>query len=318
MGFRSDGEYEPYFALYDPINAITLIIFISVMFTTLVTAYYVAIARKIANKKFEIMMILLLSIAIFQQILLLFFLFGDTPPILDWINTTMGVYQLMGSGIVHCEILYFFSPLTNFWNIRKIQLFKVFWFLFHFLCYAEGYTQLFFIGRKIPASIDRGFLLYGNGITLFCVAVSIAYTAKSMYIKNLLYRHFSATQGQKVEKRMPQMRRLVFTIVVGSVFDWMGIVCFALGVFVGSGRAFFTLGVSCLYLHIISSAWIFQQFKYITIAKEEDADGTPKKTIHWLVSPKGSHDAVESQESTPTVIFTRTVSLVATRTPMRK
>jgi hypothetical protein len=320
MGFRSDGTYEPYYALGELMNGMTLFIYLSVVITTLVTAYFVAIARKIANKKFEMMMIVLLAISIFQQLLLLSFLFGDTPPIVDWINTTLGVYQLMGSGIVHCEILYFFSSLTDYWTLRKIRLFEAFWVLFHFVCYGEGYTQLFFLGRKIPASIDRGLMLYGNGITLYCVAISMTYTAKSLHIKNLLYRHFSVTQGQTIHKRMPQMRRLVYTIVVGSVFDWMGITCFALGVFLGNSRSFFTLGVTCLYLHVNSTAWIFHQLKYITITKQEDLDGTPKKTIQWLVSPKASKETAEAPESTPTVLFTRTVTMVASKgtTPLGK
>jgi hypothetical protein len=309
MGFRSDGAFEQNFALDSPLRVLVMIVFASVMIITLFTMYFVMIARKIANKKFEGMMIMLLMISLAQHIMLFVFLFADTPPILDWILTTFGIYIIMGSAILNCEILYFFSSLTEYWTLRRIRIFQGFWVLFHFFCYLEGYTQLALLGRSIPASIHRGIFLYGNGVTLFSIAVSLTYTVKCLYIIRLITKHFGVGKQDAGHKRVYLTKRLIFTIAIGTIFDWVGIVLFAIGIGMVDFRPFFNLGVSCMHLHVNSIAVIFYQLKYITIAKDEDADGPPKKTIQWLVRPgKEKGQELMASQRTVTQIQTRVIS----------
>jgi hypothetical protein len=305
MGYRSDGVQEPIYELSSPLHVITIIFYLSVMLSTFVTAYFVIIARKIGNKKFEWMMIVLLLVCISHQLVLLCFLFIESPPFLDWINTSLGVYLLMGSGIINCEILYFFSSLTEFWNLRKIRWFELFWVLYHFFCYAEGYTQLGFIGRKIPSSIPRAVFLYGHGVTLYCVSLSIVYAIKSLYIVRLIYRHLSIKQQENIEKRVPQMRRLASTIIIGTIFNWIGIVLFGIRTFTSESRSFFLLGASCLYLHVNNIAVIFYQLKYSTLTTDEEGD-PPKKTIKWLVAQ--SQDEAIQVQSLATVFHAKTLA----------
>jgi hypothetical protein len=218
------------------------------MLSTLVTAYFVIIARRIGNKKFEWMMIVLLIICISHQSILMVFLFTDSPPFLDWINTTLGVYLLMGTGIINCEILYFFSSLSEFWTLVKIRSFELFWILSHCFGYLEGYTQLGFIGRKIPLSIPRAIFLYGHGVTLYCVSLSLVYAIKSLYIVRLIYKHLRMTKQETIQRKLPRMRRLAMTIVVGTIFNWIGILLFGIRNFTTEARSFYVLGGSVLPL----------------------------------------------------------------------
>jgi hypothetical protein len=279
MGFRSDGALEEHFALHSPVRVMTMIVLIGVTVLTLNTIYWVMIVRKIANKRFEWMMILLLMISLLQNVMLLIFLFCDTPPILDWLITTFGVYILMGCAILNCETLFFFSSLTEFWTLRKIRYFEVFWIVFHGFCYLEGYTQLVFLGRSIPDSIHRGIYLYGNGLTLFSIAISLTATVQASYITRLLVRHFGVGKEDSVQKRRSMTKRLICTIALGALLDLTGITFYAIGVGSTDFRPYFNLGVCCMNLHVNNLALVFYQLKFITIAKEEDV----KKTIHWLI-----------------------------------
>jgi hypothetical protein len=192
------------------------------------------------------------------------------------------VFVILGSSVIQCEILRFFSPLSEFWNQRKIRIVEILWIVTHVVCHVEGYLQLVFLGQKIPETIPRPLLLFQNGITVFSVLASIWSTWLSIYIISLVFRHFMISKKNALARKTPQMKVFVVTVAFGSLLDWLGISTFiTIGLFSDESRSIITLAVCCMYIHAIGMAYIFYQLKFISVT-QETIKTVPKKSILLL------------------------------------
>jgi hypothetical protein len=119
------------YVLNSPIRIFTTSLLISCFLYGCWTVYFTL--RFVGNKRFTKMMLGLIMLIIIRQIMIFMQLFIEAPPIFDWIITTFGMITILASAILQCEILYFFSSLTQFWNQTRIRMLEIFWVVAHFI-----------------------------------------------------------------------------------------------------------------------------------------------------------------------------------------
>jgi hypothetical protein len=269
MGVRINGFREEIFHLSSLLHQMTLLLLCISIISTISMFFVITCTQFIGNKRYTIVMIIALVLGFLHQILTLFFLFMDTPPIVDWFTTFIGMLLLLLGAISHTEVLYFFSCLTMFWNEKRIRTFQVMWVLWKIYCSLEGYMYLFYLGQKLPSTIPYFYFPDASGIPIFSASVSLYYCLQSLHIIYLVYGHFKVTKKDTLHLRIPRMLRFIAIIIIATTIDIFGVLSFAIGPSIAEERAMWTLGANALYIHVTGMAVVFYELKFITIVKDE-------------------------------------------------
>jgi hypothetical protein len=269
MGVRINGYREEIFHLNSALHQITLLLLCISAVSTISMFFAILYTQFIGNKRYTYVMIVALLLAFLHQIITILFLFTDTPPILDWFSTLIGMSLLLLGAISHTEVLYFFACLTKFWNEKRIRILQWLWVSWKLICTLEAYVHLFYLGQDIPSSISGFYFPDASGIPIFSATVSVYYCIQSFHIIYLVYGHFKVTKKDTLHLRIPRILRFIAIIVVAATIDVLGVFCFAIGPSIGEPRAMWTIGVNALYIHITGMAAIFYELKFITIVKDE-------------------------------------------------
>jgi hypothetical protein len=295
MGVRAGGFREEIFRFETLLEffAINMEMISGVLM--MVTLYAILAHNVIGITRFSRCMVVVLGIAILHQILYMVFLFLMTPPIIDWILTTVGLTLILSIALLHMEIFGYFSSLTSFWTKRKVLVLQICMVILLFLCQMENFVQLYYLGSPIPAEFPRALILYGHGMNMFAGVVSIYHTVQSFYIVSLLYRHLKMHKAETFHLKIPRIQLFIIMTIVGTCMDWMGILCFTVGYFTSQTRTWITLGITIIYLHIAGIALLFVQLKKITLEQELEQSENPIKRLVDLTKL--------ATRSVPTVLF---------------
>ena len=286
MGVRVSGYIEEIYSLDRPLSIITLVVVLLSMLTTLSMLFVAYFTNFLGNLRFARLMACLLLISFIHHILTLCFLFLNTPPQLDWCLSFFGVLLIGGLAMTSTELLYFFASLTHFWNKKRVRIFQVFWFVFTTFCYIDGGIKLGYLGQETPNTYQRYWPPYELGVSIISSTASLYYLLQSLYIFALVYRHIRITKRDTLKLRIPKMIQFLGLVFMVGMIDVMGVVFYVIEPMVNDDRSMWTPSGCMMYFHAIGVCLVFQQLKYITIARDEEISGHDKKSVVMLLNAR--------------------------------